>query len=84
MKKTVPIVRANLPAGPKTEKRFRHKTGAVFGSAVKKEKIAGADIPGPGNYEPKLNLVKQKTRDALIMGANKEDDRYSYLDTTAN
>ena len=58
MKRTVPIVRANLPAGPKTEKRFRHKTGAVFGSAVKKEKIAGADIPGPGNYEPKLNLVK--------------------------
>ena len=57
MKKTVPIVRANLSAGPKPEKRFRHKTGAVFGSAVKKDVIAGADSPGPGNYEPKLHLV---------------------------
>ena len=42
------------------------------------------DSPGPGNYEAKLNLVKPKTRDVLIMAANKEDDRHSYVDMKAD
>ena len=60
-------------AGP-APRRFRHKQGAVFGSATKKEVVR--DSPGPGNYEPKYGGEKPRITDVLIMG---DQQTHSYI-----
>jgi len=52
----------------------RHKQGAVFGTATKKEKIE--DSPGPGNYEPLHSKIKTKSYEALILTNEK---RHGYI-----
>ena len=39
-------------------------------------------MPGPGNYEPMYSKIQSRSRQAMISTQVKEDDRYSYVQST--